>query len=357
MPPKGTTPKKEGVYVHQIERTPEYVEFIKKLEKFHEERGTSFEPEPRLATMFGSVQVDLFRLYKTVIEKGGYDELNKVQKAWQVLANELGMHFDDSKGMGQLSFQLKHGFYKYLGAFWIKDQYGKEPPPKEILESLSCATKNGPLLTRTVESFKLASRRPTEEVAPKEDRSSETSTPVSGTRASGRLREAPPQRIPFQPETGPSRQPRQTSSQHSTPVSNSAGAAAHHNSHGPHHGSHGSHGSPANHHQQHLLPHPHHQHHIPPPQHHNGNNHLHMGQPQPPAVTIPSEFIPTNPETASRLTESFEWRKPIEVPIRPVQTPGNNPVEFAKRQRQLRTQVTGAPETQGHSRPVVPGSE
>ena len=344
MPPKGTTPKKEGLYIHQIDRTPEYAEFIKKLEKFHEERGTSFEPEPRLATMYGSIQVDLLRLYKSVIEKGGYDELNKVQKAWQVLANELGMYFDDSKGMGQLSFQLKHGFYKYLGAFWIKDQYGKEPPPKEILESLSCATKNGPLLTRTVESFKLASKRPTEEATSREDRSSETSTPVSGNRASGRLREAPPQRVPFQPETGPSRQARQPSSHHSTPVSN----AAHHNN---------TPNSQANHNQQHLLPHPH-QHHV--PQHHNANNNnhhpQHMIQPPPPA-TIPSEFVPSNPETGSRLADPYEWRKPIEVPIRPVQTPGNNPVEFAKRQRQLRTQFTAFPENQGHSRPMVPGSE
>ncbi|RYP76468.1 hypothetical protein DL771_001702 [Monosporascus sp. 5C6A] len=253
MPPKGSTPKKEGLYIHQIERTQEYEEFIKKLTEFHEKRGTSFEPEPRLPTMHGHVHVDLLRLYKAVIAKGGYDELCKVQKAWGALANELGMYFDDSKGMGQLSFQLKQDFYRYLAAYWIKDQYGKEPPPKEILEAQSCASKHGPVLTRTVESFKLASKRPGEETPSKEDRPAETSTPVSGNRASGRLREAPPQRVPFQPETGPSRQSRHTSSQHSTPVSNSV-----HNSHA-----------------QHNLQH---QQHVPP--HHNPNNPLHLIQAQ-----------------------------------------------------------------------------
>ncbi|RYP42168.1 hypothetical protein DL768_010390 [Monosporascus sp. mg162] len=252
MPPKGSTPKKEGLYIHHIERTQEYDEFIRKLTEFHEKRGTSFEPEPRLPTMHGHVHVDLLRLYKAVIAKGGYDELCKVQKAWGALANELGMYFDDSKGMGQLSFQLKQDFYRYLAAYWIKDQYGKEPPPKEILEAQSCASKHGPVLTRTVESFKLASKRPGEETPSKDDRPAETNTPVSGNRASGRLREAPPQRVPFQPETGPSRQSRHTSSQHSTPVSNSV-----HNSHAQH--------------QQHHQ-------HVPP--HHNPNNPLHLIQAQ-----------------------------------------------------------------------------
>ncbi|RYO85790.1 hypothetical protein DL766_003746 [Monosporascus sp. MC13-8B] len=314
MPPKGSTPKKEGLYIHQIERTQEYDEFIKKLTEFHEKRGTSFEPEPRLPTMHGHVHVDLLRLYKAVIAKGGYDELCKVQKAWGALANELGMYFDDSKGMGQLSFQLKQDFYRYLAAYWITDQYGKEPPPKEILEAQSCASKHGPVLTRTVESFKLASKRPGEETPSKEDRPAETSTPVSGNRASGRLREAPPQRVPFQPETGPSRQSRHTSSQHSTPVSNSV-----HNSH-------------AQHNQQH-------QQHVPP--HHNPNNPLHLIQAQQAALRgASSAFTPSNPETASRLSEAFEPRPPITVPLRPVNTPGNNPVEFAKRQRQLRMQAS-----------------
>ncbi|KAI1766952.1 hypothetical protein GGR53DRAFT_484177 [Hypoxylon sp. FL1150] len=323
----GRGPGNKDLYIHEIDRTPEYVEFIQKLQDFHEKRGTAFEPEPRLPTMHGHVNVDLLKLYKAVIAKGGYDELNRVQKAWGVLAAELGMHHIDNKGIGQLSFQLKQDFYRYLAAFWIQDQYDREPPPKEILEQQSCASKHGPVLTRTAENFKLSSSRSGVETPGRDERPSE-STPVSGNRASGRLREAPPQRVPFQPETGPSRQPRQTS-QNATP----AAATTTHTSHPPH-------TQPTNHHL---------------PQHHNPNNPLHLIQAQQAALRgASSTFTPTNPDTASRILEPFEPRPPISVPLRPVNTPGNNPVEFAKRQRQLRA-AAGISDTQVFLRPAIPG--
>ncbi|KAI0169231.1 hypothetical protein GGR52DRAFT_554263 [Hypoxylon sp. FL1284] len=324
-PTRGSANK--DLYIHEIDRTPEYNEFIQKLQAFHDKRGTSLEPEPRLPTMHGHVNVDLLKLYKAVIAKGGYDELNKVQKAWGVLAAELGMHHVDNKGIGQLSFQLKQDFYRYLAAYWIHDHYGREPPPKEILEQQSCASKHGPVLTRTTENFKLSSSRPGVETPGRDERPGE-STPVSGNRASGRLREAPPQRVPFQPETGPSRQPRQTS-QHSTPTT----SAAAHNSHPPH-------TQPPNHHL---------------PQHHNSNNPLHLIQAQQAALRgASSSFTPTNAEAASRLMEPIEPRPPISVPLRPVNTPGNNPVEFAKRQRQLKT-AAGISDTPVSFRPAIPG--
>ena len=71
MAPNRGSAAREDLYIHEIDRTPEYEEFIKKLTAFHEERGTAFEPEPRLPTMNGHVNVDLFKLYKAVIEKGG----------------------------------------------------------------------------------------------------------------------------------------------------------------------------------------------------------------------------------------------------------------------------------------------
>ncbi|KAI1342998.1 hypothetical protein F5Y15DRAFT_273741 [Xylariaceae sp. FL0016] len=288
---------KDEVYIHQIDRTPEYEQFIQRLTEFHEKRGTPFEPEPRLPTMHGHVTVDLLKLYRAVIDKGGYDELNKVQKSWGTLAVELGMHYVDNKGMGQLSFQLKQDFYRYLAAYWIQDHYHRDPPPKEILEGTSCASKHGPVLTRTMENFKRAEVTPTPE-------HTAVSTPTSGNRASGRLREAPPQRVPFQPETGPTRQTRHSSSQHGTPSSNPS-----HNPHGPN----------ASH-----SPHPIHGH----------NNPLHVIQAQQAALRGAStSFTPTNPEMASRLAEAFEPRGPISMPLRPVNTPGNNPVEYAKRQR------------------------
>ncbi|KAI1134138.1 hypothetical protein F5Y05DRAFT_246278 [Hypoxylon sp. FL0543] len=320
-------PGNKDVYIHEIDRTPEYEEFIQKLTAFHEKRGTSFEPEPRLPTMHGHVNVDLLKLYKAVIAKGGYDELNRVQKSWGALAAELGMHHVDNKGLGQLSFQLKLDFYRYLSAYWIQDQYGKEPPPKEILEQQSCASKLGPVLTRTVENFKGSSSSRSGVETPTRDERQNEGTPVSGNRASGRLREAPPQRVPFQPETGPSRQPRQTSSHHGTPT---AATTTTHSSNPPH--------------PQHPS------HHL--PQHHNPNP-LHLIQAHQASLRgASSTFTPTNPETASRLVEMYEPRAPISVPLRPVSTPGNNP-EFAKRQRQLR--IAAGPNIQLPIRPAIPG--
>ncbi|KAI1815925.1 hypothetical protein GGS20DRAFT_540734 [Poronia punctata] len=330
-------PGGKEVQVHEIERTPEYNEFIQKLTAFHEKRGTTFEPEPRLPTMHGHVNVDLYRLYKKVIEKGGYDELNKVQKAWGALAGELGMYYSDNKGMGQLSFQLKQDFYRYLAAYWIKDQYGREPPPKEILEQQSCASKHGPVLTRTVENFKLSARRLGEETPTRDDRPAE-STPTSANRASGRLREAPPQRVPFQPDTGPSRQPRSTPSHHNTPTSN-ATSNTYHNTHSTNNNNHHQTQQQS---QQHL------------PQQHNPNNPLHVIQAQQAALRgASSSFTPGNVETASRLTEPFEPRPPITVPLRPVITPGNNQAEFAKRQR-MKQQAAGPGSAQPITRPILP---
>ncbi|KAH6647959.1 hypothetical protein BKA67DRAFT_629305 [Truncatella angustata] len=314
---------KDADKVHQINRTPEYEEFIKKLDAFHAKRGTAFEPEPRLPVSGGHVNVDLLQLYQGVIERGGYDELCSKQKAWGLLATDLGMFADDNKNMGQLSFQLKQDFYRYLGAYWIQDQYGKEPPPKDILEVVSCATKFGPILTRTVESFNLATGKGSGSETPvKEDRPPE-STPVTGNRASGRLREAPPQRIPFQPETGPSRASRHSSSQQSAGQSHTPN-----NSHTPHNQQ--PHGQP--------------------------RFESHIPVPPPPALRgASSSYVPPASENASKLTELFEPRGPISVTLRPVHTPGNNPVEYAKRQRQLRMAAAGIPEpTPG--RPPVPGA-
>ncbi|KAI0129566.1 hypothetical protein BJ170DRAFT_700791 [Xylariales sp. AK1849] len=326
MAPKGGSGK--DAERHHINRTAEYEDFIKKLAIFHDKRGTSFEPEPRLPVTGGHVNVDLLQLYQAVIEKGGYDELCSKQKAWGMLATELGMFAEDNKNMGQLSFQLKQDFYRYLGAYWIQDQYGKDPPPKEILEQQSCATKHGPLLTRNLENWQAAIKRPGEDTPVKEAAPSE-STPVSGNRASGRLREAPPQRIPFQPETGPSRASRHSSSQHNTPQAHPS-----HNSHTPHN--------------QHL---PHHA-----PLRHDNSNPLHVIQAQQAALRgASSAYTPPNSETASRLAEAFEPRPPVTVTLRPVNTPGNNPTEFAKRQRQLRLAAAGIPDPQ-LGKPAIPGA-
>ncbi|KAI2617828.1 hypothetical protein GGR54DRAFT_607111, partial [Hypoxylon sp. NC1633] len=322
----------KDLYIHEVDRTPEYEEFIKKVSAFYQKRGVSFDPEPRLPTMHGHITVDLLKLYKAVIKNGGYDELNKVQKSWGALATELGMHHVDNKAQGQLSFALKHDFYRYLGAYWIKDQYGREPPRKEILEDQTCATKNGPLLTRTDENFKLPSSRSSIETPGRDDRQAD-GTPISGSRANGRLREAPPQRVPFQPETGPSRQPRQASSQHATPAASTNANTSHASQH--------THAQPAPHQ---ILP------------HHDPNNPLYVIRNQQMALQRGSASFssaPVDSETGSRLTEVFVPRQ-VHAALRPVNTPGNNPVEFGRRQHQLRM-AHGVRDNQPPHRPVIPG--
>jgi chromatin structure-remodeling complex subunit RSC9 len=327
MPPKSGSLK--DTETHKIDRTDEYTEFIQKLDEFHKDRGTSFEAEPRLAVDGGHARVDLLKLYTISLENGGFDEISGRKTMWQNLARELALV--NTGNMGQLGFQLKHIYLKYLGAYWIKDQYGKEPPPKEILELHSAAAKFGPILTRTMETFETHLKSGLDDTPVKETHLGEN-TPVSGNRASGRLREAPPQRVPFQPDTGPSRSTRHNSSQNTTPQGHNS-----HNSHTPQM--------------------QHHQHHIP-QRHDSSASALQMIQHQQAALRgASSTYTPPNSDEASRLDQAFEPRPPISVTLRPVNTPGNNPIEFAKRQRQLRLAAAGAVEQQALARPSIPGSK
>lgn len=156
-------------------------------------------------------------------------------------------------------------------------------------------------MTRTIESYRLPGRRETGNLAAGEsDNSADEGTPIrnrdgseeapgSGSgRATRGLRQAPPQRVLFQPETTPaSRQTRQ--------------------------------------HQQHQHP---------PPA-------------TTPSVSLPrgasSSYNPSsNSENMSQTVNNYEPRQPLPLTLRPVTTPGNNPGEFAKRQRILREQAAAA---------------
>ncbi|KAL1836267.1 hypothetical protein VTK73DRAFT_5112 [Phialemonium thermophilum] len=72
---------------HTIDRTPEYEEFIADLRKFHEQRGTSFEPEPKL----GANHVDLLKLFKHIMAHGGYDKVSDEKLAWRRMCENLGL--------------------------------------------------------------------------------------------------------------------------------------------------------------------------------------------------------------------------------------------------------------------------
>ena len=190
-----------------------------------------------------------------------------------------------------------------FSAYEIKTIHNQEPAPKEILENLTA--KGGDLLKRTVENFQ---RTPTgnsrhgqdsdasgEEAKTPEDDRMELDEPGSGGRTTrGRhkrnylhyfgleltgmqgLRQAPPQRVLFQPDVTSSRQTRHPSS--------------------------------------------------------------HLQSPQP-TGTPNSTYNYSNTSSATQLPtqiERYEPRPPMPLTLRGVTTPGNNPHLFKEQQRLVR---------------------
>ncbi|KAI7613916.1 hypothetical protein KC319_g19984, partial [Hortaea werneckii] len=120
------------------------------------------------------------------------------------------------------AFQIKNVYYKNLCAYEISNHWQKDPPPKEILEEVTA--KGGNVMGRTMENFvKPPTREEKEQAAEGSEHgtSPEQKTPkaesaaadgedpnsAAGNRTRG-LRQAPPQRVLFQPELSSSRQTR-----------------------------------------------------------------------------------------------------------------------------------------------------
>jgi chromatin structure-remodeling complex subunit RSC9 len=263
----------------------EYAEFIQKLTEFHEKRGTHFEPEPRV----GAKHVDLLHLFKTVVERGGYDKVSEEKLAWRKLGQDFNL---GTNNLPALAFSLKTAYYKNLAAYEIFTIHGKEPPPKEILEDTTA--KGGGLLTRTLENYRPSARATLgndhseasgDDGTPVRERNASEEAPGSGGRVTRGLRQAPPQRILFQPETT-SRQTRNVSATS----------------------------------------------HAPSPQHPNHQ--------QPPRGASTS-FNP-NMDHQSLAVANYEPRPQMPLTLRPVITPGNNAAEFAKRQKIMRDAALAA---------------
>jgi chromatin structure-remodeling complex subunit RSC9 len=93
-----------------IERTSEYAEFIDKLAEYHDKRGTILEREPKV----GSRHIDLLRLYKRVVEEGGYDKVSDTRGnklAWRRIASEF---LPGSSTLTTQAFIFKSTYYKNL---------------------------------------------------------------------------------------------------------------------------------------------------------------------------------------------------------------------------------------------------
>ena len=142
---------------------------------------THFEPQPRVGTR----HVDLLRLFKVVVARGGYDVVSAEKLAWRKLGQDFNL---GTSNLPALAFSLKSVYYKNLAyalpissltffaglsltmgvsAFEILTIHKREPPPREILEDISA--RGGNLLHRTLENFRPHSHRENGQMANGED--------------------------------------------------------------------------------------------------------------------------------------------------------------------------------------------
>lgn len=303
------TPSQE-VPPHAIDRTPEYEDFMEKLKDFHEKRGTLLDPEPKVGVM----HLDLFKVFNHIVASGGYDKVSEEKLAWRRMAAELGLY---SNNEASTAFALKEKFYKNLAAYEIKSVHNKEPPPKEILEDVTAKGAN--LLTRTLENFR--GKRDSNMGGNDSAASGDDGTPVrerpptdsaSSARASRGLREAPQQRVLFQPDTGSTRSTRHSAAQQAAALSSPATNA----------------GTPTGHHGGMPLP----------PGSHNSRG---------PSIAN----HPMVAENMSNIVTAYQPRHLKPLQLRPVATPSNAPVEFLK----LRLPHRFAAEQQSRQ-PMLPGT-
>ncbi|KAF5002840.1 hypothetical protein FGRMN_94 [Fusarium graminum] len=288
-------PVRNEVPPHTIDRTPEYEDFMSRLRDYHTKRGTTLDAEPKV----GATHLDLFKVFNHVVESGGYDKISEEKLAWRRMASELGIY---SNNEASTAFSLKEKFYKNLAAYEISTVHGKEPPPKDILEDVTA--KGAALLSRTRENFR-ASKRESNVGATDSAASGDDGTPVrerpvpdaaASARASRGLREAPPQRVIFQPDTGPSRTTRHSSAHHATSTNSPATNPPQ---------------TPSHHPNMHV-----------PQQHQQQNYQANRG----PSIL----HHPTNTENTSNLVTAYQPRFSKPLTLRAVATPSNAPTEFQK---------------------------
>ena len=291
---------------HTVDRTPEYEKFIEELRAFHEKRGTNFDPEPKM----GNTTVDLLKLFKYIVDHGGYDKVSDEKLMWRKMCEGLGLMRHNAPAD---AYTLKQIFYKNLAAYEIKTIHKKEPPPPEILEFTTA--KGGSLLTRTLETFQARNKADregsTEDGTPSRERRTEE-TPTSG-RASRGLREAPAPRVIFHPDTSSPRQTRHSASQHAT----ASGSASHAQSQN----------------QTQSTSH----------SHSNTSVPVHQSHPHPSRGGASHAFNPPGPDAINPLVQSYQPPTLQQMPLRIVDTPSSNPELFARKQRLLRHPVPPAP--------------
>ncbi|KAK6354885.1 Chromatin structure-remodeling complex protein rsc9 [Orbilia brochopaga] len=191
-----------------IDRTEEYEEFIKKIQALHEKRGvtaiTNLEPDIQRK------KVDLLKLYKTVVDLGGYTVVSGKIGLWK----ELAVEFNPPQHNTNIGFVLKTIYWKNLAAYECENHWKVEAPPPDAIE------------TQTAAGTDLVGRKAPEAVEASSPAlltrgrsgTGEATTPGATPSSSGRtLREAPPKRQFFQPDVSTPK-PRNTVSMNQSPA-------------------------------------------------------------------------------------------------------------------------------------------
>ncbi|KAK6538950.1 Chromatin structure-remodeling complex protein rsc9 [Orbilia ellipsospora] len=174
-----------------VDRTPEYEEFIEKLRDFHEKRGTlaytNFEPDIQRK------KVDLLKLYKLIVQKGGYTLVSQKTGLWK----ELAVNFNPPQHNTNIGFVLKTIYWKNLGAWECVNHWNEEAPVPEAIEHQSAAGSDlvGRKPPESIENSSPALLTRGRSGGGEPSGSTPTTTPSGRT-----LREAPPKRQFFQPE-------------------------------------------------------------------------------------------------------------------------------------------------------------
>ncbi|KIX98409.1 uncharacterized protein Z520_05710 [Fonsecaea multimorphosa CBS 102226] len=190
-------------------------EFLKDVAAFHEKRGTPFDREGKVSGR----PISLHKLYKLVMERGGYDALSAGRMQWRTLVKEFGFGKTHEAVM---TFQLKTVYYKNLAAYEIATFWGEEPPPREILEDISA--KGGDLRTRTLENYSAPNYRAAIDpamadggganvdsgedeiqVTPKREKTEPEEQGSASRYPTRQLRQDPKRTQMFQPDTAPTR--------------------------------------------------------------------------------------------------------------------------------------------------------
>ncbi|KAG1046072.1 hypothetical protein G6F43_011175 [Rhizopus delemar] len=122
-----------------IERTPEYVQFMRELKEFHDKKGTILQAEPVL----GGKKLDLLRIYKTVMEAGGYEKVT-LNRGWK----QVGDPFRFPSTCTNSAYILKAVYTKYLLG-WEEEHHWHRTwnPPAELLATYQKTSSPAPSTT------------------------------------------------------------------------------------------------------------------------------------------------------------------------------------------------------------------